>query len=142
LSKAHFCFFFPFFFAPQGKKAKKAKMNLEERKERQKFLTGLAQEKKRLDQMFSANKHAEYEKFVKENKPDEKTMEAKFFELFSNDKNELLNFFDHCTWYGPFLDIQRMKRWQRAENLGLEPPKWVYDIMKDNEEYANKVTRF
>ena len=117
-------------------------MSLEERKKRQKELTELAQERKRIKQLFSAGKHAEYEKFVKENKPDEKTMEAKFFELFSDEKIELLNYFDHCTWYGPFLDIPRMKRWQRAEKLGLEPPKWVYEIMKDNEEYANKVTRF
>lgn len=32
--------------------------------------------------------------------------------------------------YGPCVAIPRLQRWERAQKLGLEPPVWVRDALK------------
>ena len=42
----------------------------------------------------------------------------------------LLRQFDLASKYGPCTGMTRMERWQRAEDLDLNPPREVYKILK------------
>ncbi|KFG79384.1 putative DNA polymerase delta subunit 4 [Metarhizium anisopliae] len=56
--------------------------------------------------------------------------------LSVNDK--VLRYFDVCSQYGPCIGIDRMKRWQRAERLGLRPPIEVLSVLLKEEKKFNK----
>ncbi|XP_029414383.1 DNA polymerase delta subunit 4 isoform X2 [Nannospalax galili] len=43
---------------------------------------------------------------------------------------ELLRLFDLAWQYGPCTGITRLQRWHRAEQLGLEPPPEVRQVLK------------
>ncbi|XP_058086775.1 uncharacterized protein LOC131233928 [Magnolia sinica] len=43
---------------------------------------------------------------------------------------EVLRQFDMNMAYGPCLGLSRMERWERANNLGLNPPKDVESLLK------------
>ncbi|KAF8806895.1 hypothetical protein BYT27DRAFT_7190586 [Phlegmacium glaucopus] len=46
-----------------------------------------------------------------------------------NKIDEILRVFDLSYEYGPCVGIPRLERWERAQALGLNPPKEVYDIL-------------
>lgn len=56
-------------------------------------------------------------------------------EELKEDDNELkmLFQFDLTTKYGPCIGLTRMERWKRAENLGLNPPKDVCQLLNRNQ---------
>ncbi|EFY90388.1 hypothetical protein J3458_005123 [Metarhizium acridum] len=56
--------------------------------------------------------------------------------LSVNDK--VLRYFDVSSQYGPCIGIDRMKRWQRAERLGLRPPIEVLSVLLKEEKKSNK----
>lgn len=119
-------------------------MDREARKRKQKELMEKAQENnmaKKHAAMFKEALMAEYNTFCETNK-DDKEQEAKFFEIFADDEQELLAFFDrNRSLYGPLYGITRMKRWTRAVLLGLDPPQAIKDIMDRDEKEANKIFR-
>ncbi|KAM4845113.1 DNA polymerase delta subunit 4 isoform 2-T2 [Thomomys bottae] len=47
---------------------------------------------------------------------------------------ELLRQFDLAWQYGPCTGITRLQRWHRAEQLGLEPPPEVHQVLKAHPE--------
>ncbi|XP_069866087.1 DNA polymerase delta subunit 4-like isoform X1 [Dipodomys merriami] len=47
---------------------------------------------------------------------------------------ELLRQFDLAWQYGPCTGITRLQRWHRAEQLGLEPPPEVRQVLKAHPE--------
>lgn len=56
--------------------------------------------------------------------------------LYSDDydANEMiLRQFDMNMAYGPCIGMSRLERWQRAEALGLNPPKEVENLLKSGE---------
>ncbi|KAI0125047.1 DNA polymerase delta, subunit 4-domain-containing protein [Xylariales sp. AK1849] len=46
---------------------------------------------------------------------------------------KVLRYFDVSSQYGPCVGIDRMKRWQRAERLGLNPPVEVLAVLLKEE---------
>ncbi|EOO00459.1 putative dna polymerase delta protein [Phaeoacremonium minimum UCRPA7] len=46
---------------------------------------------------------------------------------------KVLRYFDVSSQYGPCIGITRMKRWQRAEKLGLNPPIEVLAVLLKEE---------
>lgn len=42
----------------------------------------------------------------------------------------MLRQFDMNMAYGPCLGIPRLARWERAQKLGLNPPKEIGDLLK------------
>ncbi|KAH7320100.1 DNA polymerase delta, subunit 4-domain-containing protein [Stachybotrys elegans] len=57
-------------------------------------------------------------------------------ELRVNEK--VLRYFDVSSQYGPCVGIARMKRWQRAERLGLKPPIEVLAVLLREEKAEAK----
>ncbi|PPQ64365.1 hypothetical protein CVT24_008434 [Panaeolus cyanescens] len=58
--------------------------------------------------------------------------------------HDILRVFDNSYEYGPCVGMSRLDRWERAQALGLNPPKEVYDILKTKqgstmEEYTQSV---
>ncbi|XP_055809420.1 uncharacterized protein LOC129878213 [Solanum dulcamara] len=47
-------------------------------------------------------------------------------------KEELLRQFDTNMTYGPCLGLSRLDRWERAKNLGLNPPRDVEPILRSS----------
>ncbi|KAK6232605.1 hypothetical protein SCA6_002678 [Theobroma cacao] len=47
-----------------------------------------------------------------------------------DEQEELLRQFDMNMAYGPCLGITRMARWERAQRLGLNPPKEIENLLK------------
>ncbi|KAI9903183.1 hypothetical protein N3K66_002535 [Trichothecium roseum] len=47
---------------------------------------------------------------------------------------KVLRYFDVSSQYGPCIGIDRTKRWQRAERLGLEPPIEVLAVLLKERE--------
>ncbi|PHT78288.1 DNA polymerase delta subunit 4 [Capsicum annuum] len=47
-------------------------------------------------------------------------------------KEELLRQFDTTKAYGPCLGLSRLDRWERAKNLGLNPPRDVEPILRSS----------
>ncbi|ELV09516.1 DNA polymerase delta subunit 4 [Tupaia chinensis] len=45
---------------------------------------------------------------------------------------ELLRQFDLDWQYGPCTGITRLQRWHRAEQMGLEPPVEVHQVLKSH----------
>ncbi|XP_007942892.1 DNA polymerase delta subunit 4 [Orycteropus afer afer] len=43
---------------------------------------------------------------------------------------ELLRQFDLAWQYGPCTGITRLQRWHRAEQMGLDPPAEVHQVLK------------
>jgi len=61
-----------------------------------------------------------------------------------NKIHEILRVFDLSYEYGPCAGIPRLERWERAQALGLNPPKEVYDILNTKQgstldEYSQSV---
>ncbi|TFK29576.1 hypothetical protein FA15DRAFT_663715 [Coprinopsis marcescibilis] len=50
-----------------------------------------------------------------------------------NKVEEILRTFDLNYDYGPCVGITRLKRWERANALGLNPPSEIYDILNTKE---------
>ncbi|KAM3507593.1 hypothetical protein MY10362_001667 [Beauveria mimosiformis] len=50
---------------------------------------------------------------------------------------KVLRYFDVSSHYGPCIGIPRIKRWQRAERLGLSPPIEVLAILLKEENKGN-----
>lgn len=50
-------------------------------------------------------------------------------DLITDTQLELLRKFDLNSQYGPGAGMTRMLRWKRAEQLGLEPPQVVFDLL-------------
>ncbi|KAA6406703.1 MAG: hypothetical protein FRX48_09426 [Lasallia pustulata] len=50
---------------------------------------------------------------------------------------KILRHFDLSSQYGPCIGIARMKRWKRAQNLGLEPPIEVLAVLLKEEGKNN-----
>ncbi|OAA63058.1 DNA polymerase delta subunit [Cordyceps fumosorosea ARSEF 2679] len=50
---------------------------------------------------------------------------------------KVLRYFDVSSQYGPCIGTPRMKRWQRAERLGLSPPIEVLAILLKEENKGN-----
>ncbi|RSM07603.1 hypothetical protein CEP52_005139 [Fusarium oligoseptatum] len=53
----------------------------------------------------------------------------------------VLRYFDVSSQYGPCIGTPRMKRWKRAERLGLNPPVEVLAVLLKEETKGNKVQR-
>lgn len=51
---------------------------------------------------------------------------------------KVLRYFDVSSHYGPCIGITRLKRWQRAERLGLNPPLEVLAVLLREEQRGNK----
>ncbi|KAH6645927.1 putative DNA polymerase delta subunit 4 [Truncatella angustata] len=51
---------------------------------------------------------------------------------------KVLRYFDVSNQYGPCVGIERMKRWQRADRLGLNPPVEVLAVLLKEEEKHTK----
>ncbi|KAH0490488.1 hypothetical protein TgHK011_001955 [Trichoderma gracile] len=47
---------------------------------------------------------------------------------------KVLRYFDVSSQYGPCIGITRMKRWHRAERLGLKPPIEVLAVLMKEED--------
>ncbi|KAM5247054.1 DNA polymerase delta subunit 4 [Ctenodactylus gundi] len=45
---------------------------------------------------------------------------------------ELLRQFDLTWQYGPCTGITRLQRWHRAQQMGLEPPPEVHQVLKSH----------
>lgn len=50
---------------------------------------------------------------------------------------KILRHFDLSSQYGPCIGIPRMKRWKRAETLGLKPPTEVLAVLLKEEKSGN-----
>ncbi|KAM3531675.1 hypothetical protein MY4038_004358 [Beauveria bassiana] len=50
---------------------------------------------------------------------------------------KVLRYFDVSSQYGPCIGIPRIKRWQRAERLGLSPPIEVLAVLLKEENKGN-----
>ncbi|KAF9530337.1 DNA polymerase delta, subunit 4-domain-containing protein [Crepidotus variabilis] len=46
-----------------------------------------------------------------------------------NKVHEILRVFDNSHEYGPCVGMTRLERWERADALGLNPPKEIYEIL-------------
>ncbi|KAJ3949957.1 uncharacterized protein N0V96_001092 [Colletotrichum fioriniae] len=53
----------------------------------------------------------------------------------------ILRYFDVSSQYGPCIGLQRMKRWQRAERLGLNPPIEVLAVLLKEEKKGHASER-
>ncbi|EGO57099.1 hypothetical protein NEUTE1DRAFT_66114 [Neurospora tetrasperma FGSC 2508] len=53
---------------------------------------------------------------------------------------KVLRYFDVSSHYGPCIGITRLKRWQRAEKLGLNPPLEVLAVLLKEGEGENKAS--
>ncbi|GAB1313448.1 hypothetical protein MFIFM68171_03658 [Madurella fahalii] len=51
---------------------------------------------------------------------------------------KVLRYFDVSSQYGPCIGIARIKRWQRAQRLGLNPPIEVLAVLMKEEAKGNK----
>jgi len=51
---------------------------------------------------------------------------------------KVLRYFDVSSQYGPCIGMSRLKRWQRAEKLGLKPPIEVLAVLLREEASGNK----
>ncbi|KAH8175563.1 DNA polymerase delta, subunit 4 domain-containing protein [Sarocladium implicatum] len=51
---------------------------------------------------------------------------------------KVLRYFDVSSQFGPCVGISRMKRWQRAERLGLNPPIEVFAVLLKEEKKGTK----
>ncbi|ORY56980.1 DNA polymerase delta, subunit 4-domain-containing protein [Pseudomassariella vexata] len=51
---------------------------------------------------------------------------------------KVLRYFDVSSQYGPCVGIDRSKRWQRAERLGLSPPIEVLAVLLKEEKKGKK----
>ncbi|VDB98684.1 unnamed protein product [Peniophora sp. CBMAI 1063] len=47
--------------------------------------------------------------------------------------HHILRVFDMNYEYGPCIGVTRLQRWQRAEALGLDPPREVFEILNTQE---------
>ncbi|KAL0940362.1 DNA polymerase delta subunit 4 [Colletotrichum truncatum] len=47
---------------------------------------------------------------------------------------KVLRYFDVSSQYGPCIGLQRMKRWERAQRLGLNPPVEVLAVLLKEEK--------
>lgn len=59
--------------------------------------------------------------------------------LSVNDK--ILRHFDLSSQYGPCVGIPRLKRWKRADTLGLNPPIEVLAVLLKEEKRNNANAR-
>ncbi|PSR99217.1 DNA polymerase delta, subunit 4-domain-containing protein [Coniella lustricola] len=50
---------------------------------------------------------------------------------------KVLRYFDISSQYGPCTGVSRMKRWQRADRLGLHPPIEVLAVLLKEEQQGN-----
>ena len=50
---------------------------------------------------------------------------------------KILRHFDLSSQYGPCIGLPRLKRWKRAEGLGLRPPIEVLAVLMREEEAGN-----
>ncbi|KAK9424765.1 putative DNA polymerase delta subunit 4 [Seiridium unicorne] len=53
---------------------------------------------------------------------------------------KVLRYFDVSSQYGPCVGISRMRRWQRADRLGLNPPAEVLAVLMKEEKKGTKGT--
>ncbi|KXX77082.1 DNA polymerase delta subunit 4 [Madurella mycetomatis] len=51
---------------------------------------------------------------------------------------KVLRYFDVSSQYGPCIGIARIKRWQRAQRLGLNPPIEVLAVLMKEDAKGNK----
>ncbi|KAK7948723.1 uncharacterized protein PG986_009609 [Apiospora aurea] len=51
---------------------------------------------------------------------------------------KVLRYFDVSSQYGPCVGISRLRRWQRADKLGLNPPPEVLAVLLKEEEKGTK----
>ncbi|KAK8038733.1 hypothetical protein PG993_007144 [Apiospora rasikravindrae] len=51
---------------------------------------------------------------------------------------KVLRYFDVSSQYGPCVGITRLRRWQRADKLGLNPPPEVLAVLLKEEEKGTK----
>ncbi|KAK6845604.1 hypothetical protein PG995_015714 [Apiospora arundinis] len=51
---------------------------------------------------------------------------------------KVLRYFDVSSQYGPCVGITRLRRWQRADKLGLNPPPEVLAVLRKEEEQGTK----
>ncbi|XP_038697013.1 DNA polymerase delta subunit 4 isoform X2 [Tripterygium wilfordii] len=54
-----------------------------------------------------------------------------------DEKEQLLKQFDMNMVYGPCLGMTRMARWERAQGLGLSPPKEIELLLKTGKARAD-----
>ncbi|KAF9567490.1 hypothetical protein EC968_003214 [Mortierella alpina] len=60
-----------------------------------------------------------------------------FHQAELSDAEKILRQFDLASKYGPCTDVTRLDRWERAFNLGLDPPQHVKDIIVQHEATRN-----
>ncbi|KZV81731.1 DNA polymerase delta, subunit 4 [Exidia glandulosa HHB12029] len=46
-----------------------------------------------------------------------------------NKIDHILRVFDNSHEYGPCVGLTRMQRWERAQNMGMDPPQEIRDIL-------------
>ncbi|OIW23043.1 hypothetical protein CONLIGDRAFT_606136 [Coniochaeta ligniaria NRRL 30616] len=57
-------------------------------------------------------------------------------DLTTNEK--VLRYFDVSSHYGPCIGVTRLRRWQRAQRLGLNPPLEVLAVLLKEEAKGNE----
>jgi DNA polymerase delta subunit 4 len=50
------------------------------------------------------------------------------------DKDIILKKFDLDMAFGPCIQISRLERWERAHNLGLNPPQVIKDLIGEKDQ--------
>ncbi|KAF7332423.1 hypothetical protein MKEN_00124200 [Mycena kentingensis (nom. inval.)] len=78
-----------------------------------------------------------YAKDVKAKRGGTKLIHAEEQDMF----HDILRVFDMSYEYGPCVGVSRLERWERAQAMGLAPPKEVHDILLSNQGqgYAQNV---
>lgn len=59
-------------------------------------------------------------------------------ELSGKQIEDVLRLFDLNPAYGPFVGIDRSKRWERAQQWGLQPPQIIYKILETREHVERR----
>ncbi|PVH88729.1 hypothetical protein DL98DRAFT_555705 [Cadophora sp. DSE1049] len=78
---------------------------------------------------------AQIKKYWREREGERRTKRVHQEELGVEEK--ILRLFDMSSQYGPAIGIARMKRWTRAQKLGLAPPIEVLAVLLNEEKKGN-----
>ncbi|MCJ1422851.1 hypothetical protein MMC29_000731 [Sticta canariensis] len=107
--------------------------------------TGPAKKKSELEEEERATAaaarvgEAELKRYWKAKEEERKAKRVHQEDLTINEK--ILRHFDISSQYGPCIGIARMKRWKRADGLGLNPPVEVLAVLlKEQQQQAARKT--
>ncbi|KAF8864762.1 hypothetical protein BDZ45DRAFT_569284, partial [Acephala macrosclerotiorum] len=98
-------------------------------------LSQLAKGKTAEEERASKVSDAQIKRYWRERENERKSRRVHQEDLSLEEK--VLRFFDMSSQYGPAIGIARMKRWVRANKLGLSPPIEVLAVLLKEEEKGN-----